>query len=83
MGLLLSTFPLSPVALVSILGFPAVSGSVTLLATVVALNLLARLLLDGRFLRRAPSLLGLLSLPLGMHELGQNLELVVFLLQSL
>ena len=74
--------PLGLVALTGILGSPAVSGSVALLATVLALGLLARLLLRERFLGSAHSLLGLLSLPLGLYELGHYLEFIVILLQS-
>ena len=75
--------PMGPMALIGILGSPAVSGSVALLATVLALDLLARLLLRNRFLGSAHSLLGLLSLPLGLHELGHYLEFLIILLKSL
>ena len=69
-------------ALTGSLGTPAGSGCVTGLARVVALALLARLLFGSRFRCGSYSLLGSLSLPLGLHELGHDLELVMVLLQS-
>ena len=79
---LLAFLLLGTVALISFLGTSADSGFVTRLATVGALALLARLLFGGRFLGRTHHLLGLLSLPLDLHQLRYDLELVIFLLQS-
>ena len=79
---LLAILPLGTVALVGSLGNLADRGFVTSPAKVGALALLALLLFGGRLLGRTHSLPGLLSLPLGLHKLIYDLELVIVLLQS-
>ena len=78
----LVVLPLGTMALIGSLGSLALNGSVAPSAKVLALILLARLLLGNRVVGSAHSLLGLLSHPLGLHELGHYLEFIIPLLQS-
>ena len=72
-GLLLSTLQLSPMALVSILGFPRVSSLMASQTTVLALHLLVGPVLGPGVVRGAHPFLCFLPPLLSMHELNHYL----------